>query len=170
VLVWAGYTANFIFGLVPYIIAPVVFSILIYFLSYFGLRRSDIFLQRERYQNSTYSDGQIDKCFEDLGGVLTKGKAYTDPDLTLPKMARLLNVSPNLLSETINRRTQQSFPEYINSLRVKEAQLLLNDPKYLNEKISTIAYETGFSSISVFNAAFKKFTKTTPSAFRKPTS
>ncbi len=33
--VWLGYLVNYIFGLVPYITGPVLFSILVYFLSFF---------------------------------------------------------------------------------------------------------------------------------------
>jgi len=166
VLVWAGYMANFIFGLVPYIAAPVLFSFLIYFLSYLGLKKGEIFRPREKYERSAYSENQIDRCFGELQTWLASNHPYRDASVTLPKMADQLKVSANLLSETINKRAQQSFPDYINSFRIKNAQELLKDPAYANEKIATIALETGFRSISVFNTAFKKHTNTTPSAYR----
>jgi AraC-like DNA-binding protein len=166
VLVWAGYMANFIFSLIPYIVAPVVFSFLIYFLSYLGLKKGEIFRQREKYERSAYSENQIDRCFDDLQAWMAGQHPYRDASITLPKMADQLKVATNLLSETINRRTQQSFPDYINSFRIKDAQERLKDPANDHEKIATIAHETGFKSISVFNAAFKKHTNTTPSAYR----
>jgi len=166
ILVWAGYMANFIFGLVPYIAAPVLFSFLIYFLSYLGLKKGEIFRPREKYERSAYSEDQLDRCFEELQTCLGRHRPYRDAAITLPKLADQLKVSANLLSETINRRTQQSFPDYINSFRIKDAQYLLHDPAYNHEKIATIAHETGFRSLSVFNAAFKKHTNTTPSAYR----
>ena len=164
-LVWMSYLANFIFGLVSYITAPISFSVLIYFLSYVGLK-TDIFVSKERYQKSAYSDQQIEKCFEALA-LIKKNQLYKNPEITLAKAADLLNVVPNLLSETINRRTQQSFPDYINCLRIQDAKEWLKDPAYNNQKIATIAYDAGFSTISVFNAAFKKHTGVTPSVFRK---
>jgi AraC-like DNA-binding protein len=168
-VVWTGYLANFIFGLVSYITAPVSFSFLVYFLTYIGLKKSDIFVQKERYQNSAYSDQQIDRCFEEWQALLETSKPYRDPSLTLPKAADLLHVASNLLSETINKRAKHTFPDYINSLRIRDARVLLKDPAYHNKKIATIAYETGFNSLSVFNAAFKKHTDMTPSAYRKTT-
>ena len=170
IVVWAGYFANFIFGLVPYIVAPVLFSFLIYFLSYLGLSKNEIFTPREKYQNSSYSEEQVEKCFTELQLLLKSQQLYKDATTTLPKIATLLNVTPNLLSETINSRANQGFPDFINSYRINDAQLMLKDPAYSNQKITTIAYETGFNSISVFNAAFKKQVCMTPSAYRKSTS
>ena len=156
--------ANFVFGLVSYIAAPMLFSVLIYFLSYVGLK-ADIFASKESYQKSAYSDHQIEKCFEALA-MIKKNQLYKNPAITLAKAADLLTVAPNLLSETINRRTQQTFPDYINCLRIQDAKEWLIDPAY-NQKIATIAYDAGFNTISVFNTAFKKHTGLTPSAFRK---
>jgi YesN/AraC family two-component response regulator len=129
-------------------------------------KKTDIFVSKERYQKSAYSDQQIEKCFEALA-LIKKNQLYKNPEITLAKAADLLNVVPNLLSETINRRTRQSFPDYINSLRIRDAKEWLKDPVYNNQKIATIAYDAGFSTISVFNAAFKKHTGVTPSGFRK---
>lgn len=166
-LVWTGYLANFVFGAVSYITAPVSFSFVVYFLTYVGLKKSDIFVHKERYEHSAYNDVQVDRCFEAWAALVEATRPHRDATLTLPKAADLLNVTPNLLSETINRRTRQTFPDYINSLRIRDARVLLKDPAYQNKKIAAIAYEAGFNSLSVFNAAFKKHTSITPSVFRK---
>jgi AraC-like DNA-binding protein len=165
-IVWAGYMANFMLGLVSYITAPVLFSFVVYFMSYIGLKESDIFTRETRYLNSSYGATQINQCFEDLQQLLVVRKLFKDGSLTLPKLANELKVSPNLLSVTINKQTGQNFPDFINSYRIKEAQVLLSDPEYNQQKIAVIAYETGFNSLSVFNTAFKKFTSFTPSAYR----
>jgi AraC-like DNA-binding protein len=165
-IVWMGYFANFILGAVSYITGPVSFSLVIYMLSYLALRKPDIFVTKERYQNSAYSNVQIDKCFEAWLALLENSNLYKDPAVTLPKVAELLRVNTNLLSETINKRTGQTFPDYINSLRIREAKVLLKDPG-CNLKIAAIAHDTGFNSVSVFNAAFKKHTGTTPSLYRR---
>ncbi|HZY80301.1 MAG TPA: AraC family transcriptional regulator [Cyclobacteriaceae bacterium] len=165
-IVWMGYFANFVLGAVSYITAPVSFSLVIYFLSYLGLKKPDIFITKERYQNSAYSDQQITSCFEAWQQLLGKTQIYTDPTITLPKAADMLKVTSNLLSETINRRTGHTFPDYINSLRIASSQVLLRDPA-CNLKIAAIAHDAGFNSISVFNAAFKKHTGMTPSAWRR---
>jgi AraC-like DNA-binding protein len=165
-----GYLANFIFGLVSYITAPVLFTALIYVLSYIGLKRVEIIMPKARYGKSPYNDQQIDKCFQAWEAIVETNSIYKDPAINLPKAAELLNVTTNLLSETINRRVKLTFPDYINSLRIRDAMLMLKDPAFNNLKIAAIAYETGFSSISVFNAAFKKHANITPSSYRKQVS
>jgi len=166
-LVWAGYLFNFVFGLVSYITAPVLFSVVIYLLSFLGLKDGSLFIRDVRYQHSTHTPSQIDACFVQLQDLLVQAQVYKEAALTLPKLAGQLNVTPNLLSETINKKAGQNFPDFINGYRIREAQSLLEKPEYDRQKIATIAFETGFNSLSVFNAAFKKFTSLTPSAYRK---
>ncbi|HEX6223085.1 MAG TPA: AraC family transcriptional regulator [Chryseolinea sp.] len=166
-IVWLSYLLNFVFGLVPYIAAPVVFSIFVYFLTAVGLKQSNIFIRNARYEQSVYTDQQLDYCYSKLMQLFAEEKIFKDASLTLPKIAKQIGVSNNLLSETINTKTGGNFPDFINSQRVKEAQTLLSSVDFEHQKIAAVAYEVGFNSLSVFNAAFKKFTSETPSAYRK---
>jgi len=166
-IVWFGYLVNFIFGLVPYITAPVLFSILVYFLSFLGLKQSSLFTSDARYHNSAHKAVQVEECYAQLIPHLTTTKPFKNASITLPKLAKELGVSANLLSETINKKSGYNFSDFINSYRIKEAQQLLERPEAMYQKIAAIAYETGFNSLSVFNAAFKKFTGQTPSEYRK---
>jgi AraC-like DNA-binding protein len=169
-VVWASYTANYIFGLVPYITAPVIFSFVIYFMSYLGLQQGNMFIREARYLNSAFPAPEIAACFEKLQCLMKDLQPYRDPSLTLPKIARQLGVSPHLLSASINKKAGQNFSDFINSYRIKDAQLLLASPEYHNQKIAAIAFETGFHSLSSFNTSFKKVTLMTPSEYRKQAS
>ena len=166
-IVWAGYTANFIFGLVPYITAPVTFSFVIYLMSYLALQQSNIFVRESKLVNGAYASGELDRCFEKLQQLMCEDQPFRDPSLTLPKAAKQLAVSVHLLSAAINRKAGQNFPDFINSYRIKEAQLLLRKPEYSHQKIAAIAFEIGFNSLSAFNASFKKVVSMTPSEYRK---
>ena len=166
-VVWLTYLLNFVFGLVPYIAAPVLFSIFVYFLTIVGLKQSNLFVKNGRYDHSIYSDQQLESCYTKLMQLFSVEKPFRDPSLTLPKMAKQIGVSNNLLSETINKKSGVNFPDFINNYRVKEAQTLLGSADFENQKIAAIAYEVGFNSLSVFNSAFKKFTSETPSTYRK---
>lgn len=165
--VWAGYTANFIFHIVSYITAPVIFSVVVYFMTYLGLTQNNIFLKEQKYINSTIPEMEIERCFEKLRQVMTESEPFKDTSLTLPKLAKQLGISAHMLSETINKKAGQNFSDFINSYRIRNAEILLKSKESRHQKIAAIAFETGFNSLSAFNAAFKKVTKVTPSEYRR---
>jgi AraC-like DNA-binding protein len=93
-------------------------------------------------------------------------KVYTNPNLTMPNLAEKMKIQPYLRSQIINETYNQSFSDFTNFHRIEEAKSLLNSPLYKDQKIASVAYESGFNTLFAFNTAFKKFTKTTPSQFR----
>lgn len=101
--------------------------------------------------------------FENL--IINK-KYFLDPELTLDKIADELNLSKSHLSRLINKELQTSFPDYINGLRIKEAQYYLKHPDFSNYTLVAIGLEAGFASKTTFNNTFKKVTGMTPSEFR----
>ena len=71
------------------------------------------------------------------------------------------------LSQIINERLNKNFFELVNAHRIKEAKKRLLDPDAEPLTILAIAFEVGFNSKSAFNAAFKKYTRMTPTQFRE---
>jgi len=67
----------------------------------------------------------------------------------------------------INESFRRSFYDYVNQYRVDEARQLLLDPAKADHKIASIAYDSGFNSLSTFNDVFKKMAGVTPSQFKK---
>ncbi len=59
------------------------------------------------------------------------------------------------------------FNDFINYYRIQDAKKMLLDEDNKNYTISSIAFDTGFSSLSSFNSAFKKIEGKTPSSYRK---
>jgi len=94
-------------------------------------------------------------------------KPYLKMEYTLPEMAKELNLLPGTLSMILNSKLNSSFPDYINSLRIKTAIELLNDFYSKNLTIETLAYESGFNNRTSFYNAFKKQTGKRPSDFLK---
>lgn len=166
-IVWLAYMANYLFRWVSYITAPVLFSFSMYSLSYLGLKYPSLFVKETKYKGSVFTAQEITVCFEKLQLLMSQKALYKSPLLTLPKLAKHLSVSPNLLSQSVNEKAGMNVPEFINSYRIKEAQALLSNPDTMNRKIASIAFDTGFNALSAFNTAFKKFTGTTPSEYRK---
>jgi AraC-like DNA-binding protein len=168
-LVWAAYAANFLLGLVTYITAPLVFSMVIYGISFFAFSRKELFVRATKYQHSILTTDQIQAYAKRLENLMTIDKLYRDPHLTLPKLAKRISASTQTTSEIINRHFQMSFAVFLNSYRLKDAEQMLLDPQNSDRKIAAIAFECGFGALSSFNTAFKKHTGVTPSEYKRNT-
>ncbi|MEZ4935994.1 MAG: helix-turn-helix transcriptional regulator [Crocinitomicaceae bacterium] len=102
-----------------------------------------------------------------LEDFILKKKEFRKSNLTLQTLAKKLGTNRTYLSESINSKYQRNFNTWINEIRISESRKLLMNPSFDHYSIEGIAQEVGYSSISVFNSAFKKETGITPSQFRK---
>ncbi len=123
--------------------------------------------QPPKYEHSSLRERDISRHKDNLINYLEQEKPYTEPDLKLQDLADHLNIPSYQLSQIINTEIQQNFYDLINSYRIADAKQRLLDPKSQNITIIAIAYDVGFNSKSTFNNAFKKYTKMTPSQFKK---
>ena len=81
-------------------------------------------------------------------------------------MAKQLDTNTKYISEIIHTHKNKNFNTYINELRINHIiQLMKEDKKYLNYKVSYLAEESGFSSHSAFTVVFKSITGITPKQF-----
>ena len=83
--------------------------------------------------------------------------------LTLDQVAHDLGVSRYHLSRGFSQRLGSSFSDYLNFLRLNEAQELLVST---DRNISDICFDCGFTSQRTFHRAFQKIYQTTPRHFR----
>lgn len=97
---------------------------------------------------------------------LDTAKPWLDPELTVQTLARQLGWPAKQVSAVINQQMGRNFNDLINAERVAEACRLLADPARAGDKLLAIQLDAGFASKSVFNAAFKRETGQTPSAWR----
>ena len=84
-------------------------------------------------------------------------------DLSLGQVARAVNTSTFHFCKMFKKATGLNFTEYVSRVRVEKARNLLLNP---NLRISEIAYEVGFQSLTHFNRVFKKFTGLSPTDYR----
>ena len=92
-------------------------------------------------------------------------KPYLDPDLTLASLAAQLGITDKTLSAVLNA-TAGGYADYVNRLRVDEAQRRLHDPDHAHLSVLAVGLDAGFASKSTFNRVFKERTGQTPSAYR----
>ncbi len=161
-LIWISYILNIIEDTVPYIVGPIVYSIIIYFLSYkaYVLKVTDL-------DGDVFKENDDTSLFKRISDLVINDTLYLEPDISLARLSKLLGTSPQKVSKTINQYAHQNFNDFINYYRIQEAKQQLVDDTKKNFTISSIAFDTGFSSLSSFNSAFKKFEAMTPSAYRK---
>jgi AraC-like DNA-binding protein len=88
---------------------------------------------------------------------------HSGEELSLSKVAKVVNVSANHLSEKFKQVTGVNFVEYIAWTRFEKACDLLRNSTL---RISEIAFAVGFQSLSQFNRVFKKLSGKSPSAYR----
>ncbi|WP_299462432.1 helix-turn-helix transcriptional regulator [uncultured Microscilla sp.] len=169
-LVWLSYTLHYVRVLPYYITGALMYSIVVYGLIYVALKRNSLFVVTpapEKYKNSKIAQDKSQDLLEQILTFFDTEQPFLDPGLTLDKVAQKLHLAPRTVSQVINEQRQQNFSDFINTYRIGQAQVLLRDARYHQHTIASIAYESGFNSLSAFNTAFKKNTQTTPSAFRK---
>lgn len=95
-----------------------------------------------------------------------KSKNVIKKEVSLTWLANHLNTNTRYLSEVIKKDKGKSFNNYINGLRINYiVELLYEEPKHREYKISYLAELCGFSSREVFTTIFKKETGISPSYF-----
>ncbi|MEM8762673.1 MAG: helix-turn-helix transcriptional regulator [Bacteroidota bacterium] len=142
--------------------------------SYFGYIHSDVFNGKPlknvfsfvKYKNSGLSKQLLVDLREKLANTVQQEGLYLDCELKLTDLADKLNISRHHTSQVINESFGVSFYEYINSLRIQEAEKLLADEKSKHLNITDIAYKSGFNNRVSFYNSFKKHFGITPSEFR----
>lgn len=75
--------------------------------------------------------------------------------MSLAAVAQAVNMSASYFSEKFKEITGLNFVAYVARTRIEKARNLLHNP---NLRISEIAFEVGFQSLSQFNRAFKQVT------------
>lgn len=150
-----------------YLVTALLLIVAIYLFAYlaFNGQLSDLLGKKAtKYQNLNLNTQKTEQIQQKIEQLLLHQEWYLRDTLKLSDIAKELEVSNHLVSGVINQSYGMNFPQYINALRIQRAQQqLINEP---NKKIISISLESGFSSLSAFNYAFKRITQLTPSSYR----
>ena len=99
--------------------------------------------------------------------TVTRAKQYIQEhqteELSLGQVSRAVNTSTFYFCKIFKKSTGIHFTDYLSRVRIEKAKnFLLN----LNLRISEIAYEVGFQSLTHFNRVFKRITGQSPTEYR----
>jgi AraC-like DNA-binding protein len=99
--------------------------------------------------------------------VITKAKQFIEEhhteDLDLGQVAQAVHTSIFYFCKLFKKVTGINFTEYVSRLRTEKAKNLLLNP---NLRVSEIAYEVGFQSLTHFNRVFKNIIGESPTEYR----
>lgn len=83
--------------------------------------------------------------------------------LSLGQVARAVNMSAFYFCKMFKKVTGVNFTDYLSRVRIEKAKNLLLNP---NLRVSEIAFEVGFQSLTHFNRVFKKLLGQSPTDYR----
>lgn len=99
--------------------------------------------------------------------MITRAKQFIEEhhkeDLSLGTVAKAVNTSTFYFCKMFKKATGINFTDYLSRIRIEKAKNLLLNP---NLRISEIAYEVGFQSLTHFNRIFKKLAGQSPTQYR----
>jgi len=117
-----------------------------------------------KYEKSGITQDGVDLIWKRLEDDMVFQKPFLDPALTLKTLADHLQVPPHQLSQVINQRSGERFNPFLNRHRVRHAMhMMAQQPE---SKILTIAFASGFQSLSTFNRVFREQTGMSPAQYR----
>lgn len=113
------------------------------------------------FVKGTEEDGdENEKNYGVIEGVISYvDNNYTDPDMSLKKVADIFAYTDKYLSHIFKERMQMNFSVYLTRLRLQKALELMRNGR---RDVSEIALECGFSDASYFSKVFKKSVGKTP--------
>lgn len=94
-------------------------------------------------------------------------KVYRNEDISLRSLSEELAIPSYQLSWILNERMNITFSVLVNTYRVEEVKKRLASLQDKDKTILNIAFDAGFNTKTSFNRVFKKFTRMTPSQYRK---
>jgi len=155
-----------------------------------GSSARDVHAEREAFQNlpvmeqARYEDAvallrsfafQLGECAHRLVFANAKtdpepvrlAKAYIQQHLhesiSLDNVAHAVGISSFHFCKVFKRSTGMTFTDYLSRARVEKARRLLMRP---SNRITEVAYEVGFQSLSHFNRSFRRVAGESPTEFR----
>lgn len=112
-------------------------------------------------------DDRHAELFHQMKHELDDKKMFLDVNLSRESLAEHLGTNRTYISEAVSQMTGMNFPQYINRLRVSEAERRLHDATIDVSNLTEFGRTLGFASLSAFQNAFKRQTGMTLSAYRE---
>jgi AraC-like DNA-binding protein len=116
------------------------------------------FLSSSGYTNTYIAkdNEKIDRIFRHVFDNFAK-------EINLDDVSKIANMTKHAFCRYFKTRTQRTFIQFVNEVRVSQACKLIGED---NSQIGNIAYDCGFNSLSNFNKIFKSIKGSTPTEYK----
>jgi len=156
--------------MVPHIFNYSVLLVLIYMLSFYGLRQKRIpeklllSTEKKQYKNPLLNDIEREVIGKKVIEYFSTAKPFLNADLNMDLLSTEIGIPKHQLTEVLNLYLGKSFYQLVNSHRVEAVKkMLTDDNKY---SIEAIGYDCGFANKSSFFKVFKEISGETPLEYR----
>lgn len=119
----------------------------------------------DKYKSSSLHGVDEIKLYHQLKRLIESEKLYLSAELTLKKVADLLNTNTKYLSQVVNHQAGYNFQQFINFYRIEEAKHKIVNDSLSNLTLYGIALQCGFKNKSTFYKVFKEVTGLTPKIY-----
>lgn len=166
---------------IPFGIEYVLFTILLFYFCYNGIRQYSLVnlnknyideevspeSTKEKYLSSNLDEESIDAYFRKISQLFDEEKLFLEPQLKIEDISKRLDISIHKVSQIINSKSNKSFFDFVNRYRVEYFKKLLSDPDKRKFTILALGIESGFNSKASMNRVFKNFVGQSPKEFQK---
>jgi AraC-like DNA-binding protein len=121
----------------------------------------------QKYLKSAISKKDKKRIRTKIVTAFEEENAFARNDLNLSVLGEIIGEKNHHISQTFSDEMEEGFHSYVNRHRIEYAKVLLTHPDYQNYTIEAIGQEAGFNNRVSFYKAFRQFTSTTPSEYRK---
>lgn len=124
---------------------------------------SSVYFLLERYFSESYNIFSEERDRQDFYKVVEYVNAHFKEDITVETISKSLYLTRGRLAAIFRKYAGEGVGEYINKLRIKNANYLLSQ----GVSITDAAFNSGFQSIRTFNSVYKVVMQMTPSEYIK---
>lgn len=152
------------------------FIAFIIIIGYYGINQGSIFVSVQKKDEEIETPACSKKILPDEAALehtdtlityMEEKKVYLNNEIRIQDIATSLSLPVHVLSHAINSNLKQNFYDFVNTYRINEAKIRLQDEQYQNLTIVAIAFDCGFNSKATFNRLFKQYTGLTPTQYKK---
>ncbi len=160
-----------LYGLLAFCLLLAGTSIYIYNMYCEQRKLMTVVVERAQPETVTIEQKKVDnkhvELFNRMKEEIDDKKMFLDANLSRESLAKHLGTNRTYISEAVAQMTGMNFPQYINLLRINEAERRLHDPNADVSNFAKLGQSLGFASLNAFRNAFKQQTGMTLSAYRE---